>query len=453
MTGVPGSDEWLRDQTRGLLDFALRAVAPEGGFGWLDEDGNIDRVYDRELWITCRMTHVCAIGTLLGHPGCREGLDHGVRAIETIFSDHENGGWYTAVGWDGSPTDDSKAAYPHAFVILAASSAVAAGHTDALPLLREAIACSTAHFWDDEYHMIVEEWDRAFTQLDRYRGVNANMHTVEAYLAAADALDLPGVIGEARTWAEPGADVVTSADREQAELLRPRRREGIADAAAGGAEPGATVAEILRNRAYLILDRVINREARANGWRIPEHFDTAWQPLPDFNRDHPADPFRPYGATVGHGLEWARLCLQAQASLSDSPDWMGDAATALYDRALADGWAVDGADGFVYTTDWDGLPVVHERMHWVLAEALNTAFVLAKLRLCDTAASTAQWWAYADECFIDHVRGSWRHELDRHNQASATVWAGKPDVYHAIQATVLPSLPVAPAIVSALALR
>ena len=35
--------------------------------------------------------------------------------------------------------------------------------------------------------MVVEEWDEAFTTLDAYRGVNANMHTVEALLAAADA--------------------------------------------------------------------------------------------------------------------------------------------------------------------------------------------------------------------------------------------------------------------------
>ena len=72
------------------------------------------------------------------------------------------------------------------------------------------------------------------------------------------------------------------------------------------------------------------------------------------NRDRPDDQFQPYGATVGHGLEWSRLLLHLEASLADPPDWLLPAAEALFDRAVADGWAVDGADGFVYTTDWDG---------------------------------------------------------------------------------------------------
>ena len=36
------------------------------------------------------------------------------------------------------------------------------------------------------------------------------------------------------------------------------------------------------------------------------HFDPQWRALPDYNRDTPADPFRPYGATIGHWFEWAR---------------------------------------------------------------------------------------------------------------------------------------------------
>ena len=43
------------------------------------------------------------------------------------------------------------------------------------------------------------------------------------------------------------------------------------------------------------------------------------------------------------------------------------------DRAVRDGWAVDGAPGFAYTTDWAGAPVVRTRMHWVAAEAIGAA--------------------------------------------------------------------------------
>lgn len=46
------------------------------------------------------------------------------------------------------------------------------------------------------------------------------------------------------------------------------------------------------------------------------------------------------------------------------------AAENLYNRAVGDGWNADGAPGIVYTTDWNGKPVVHDRMHWTLAEAI-----------------------------------------------------------------------------------
>ena len=53
-----------------------------------------------------------------------------------------------------------------------------------------------------------------------------------------------------------------------------------------------------------------------------------------------------------------------------------ETAEKLFDWAVEDGWNADGAPGIVYTTDWDGKPVVHDRMHWVLAEAINTSAVL-----------------------------------------------------------------------------
>ena len=44
------------------------------------------------------------------------------------------------------------------------------------------------------------------------------------------------------------------------------------------------------------------------------------------------------------------------------------------------------------------------------------------------------------EYFVDETRGSWRHELDPRNRPSSHVWEGKPDVYHAYQAMLLPRL-------------
>ena len=135
----------------------------------------------------------------------------------------------------------------------------------------------------------------------------------------------------------------------------------------------ATDDDAWRRRAARIAGFVVDLAASYDG-RLPEHFDSDWTPELDHNADQPADPFKPYGATVGHGLEWSRLLLTLDAALPD--DRLLPTAELLFDRAVADGWEVDGAPGFVYTTDWSGRPVVPDRMHWVLAEALAAAAAL-----------------------------------------------------------------------------
>ncbi len=76
--------------------------------------------------------------------------------------------------------------YAHAFVILAASSATLAGLPGAKELLDEALALYDLRFWNEEEGLSCDTWNTEFTVLDDYRGLNANMHTVEAFLAAAD---------------------------------------------------------------------------------------------------------------------------------------------------------------------------------------------------------------------------------------------------------------------------
>ncbi|HYF72298.1 MAG TPA: AGE family epimerase/isomerase, partial [Nocardioides sp.] len=101
--------------------------------------------------------------------------------------------------------------------------------------------------------------------------------------------------------------------------------------------------------------------------------------------------------------------------------------------------------------DWQDRPVVRNRMHWVQAEALAAAAVLAR-RTGDEryAVLERDWWDFADRHFVDHVpdAGSWHHELGPDNRPVAGTWSGKPDVYHAYQATLLTTLlttlPVAP---------
>ena len=71
---------------------------PGGGFGWLDDDGVPEPGRPLELWITCRMTHVYALGHLLGRPDCAGLVDHGIAALRDLFHDDVNGGWFAQVG-------------------------------------------------------------------------------------------------------------------------------------------------------------------------------------------------------------------------------------------------------------------------------------------------------------------------------------------------------------------
>jgi mannose/cellobiose epimerase-like protein (N-acyl-D-glucosamine 2-epimerase family) len=392
---------WLERHTDHLLAFGVPAASSDVGFAWLDQVGRPDRTGPIELWITARMTHVYGLGVLLGRPEAGELVDLGLAAMAGPFADRRHGGWYSSVTWDGSPLDATKAAYAHAFVILAAATATVAGRPGARALLDSALEVNDRRFWEPEAGAVVDGWDPQFESLDPYRGANANMHTVEAYLAAADAT------GDGQ-WLD---------------------------------------------RALRICSRIVDKEARAADWRIPEHYDSGWRSLPDYNRTLPEDRFRPFGATPGHGLEWSRLVVEARAAADDAaPPWMLDAAVALFARAVGDGWNEGGQPGFCYTTDFEGRAVVRHRLHWVAAEGLGAA---ASLYRATGDASYARWyetwWEYVARYVLDREHGSWRHELDPSGRPTAEMWPGKPDLYHAVQATLLPRLPLAPSLATALA--
>jgi mannose/cellobiose epimerase-like protein (N-acyl-D-glucosamine 2-epimerase family) len=90
-------------------------------------------------------------------------------------------------------------------------------------------------------------------------------------------------------------------------------------------------------------------------------------------------------------------------------------------------------------------------MHWVVAEAVAAAAALhAATGEPRYTADRDRFWAFAQAHHVDRARGSWIHQLDRHNRPAATVWPGKPDLYHAVQAVLLPRLPLAPGLAVAL---
>ena len=97
-------------------------------------------------------------------------------SLRSDFRDDAHGGWFAQVG--GS-TD--KRAYEHVFVVLAAASARATRE-----LLGEALEVLETHFWDEDAGALVDVWNRDWSELEAYRGANANMHGVEAMLATED---------------------------------------------------------------------------------------------------------------------------------------------------------------------------------------------------------------------------------------------------------------------------
>ncbi|OLT28596.1 N-acyl-D-glucosamine 2-epimerase [Nocardiopsis sp. CNR-923] len=431
----PGHPAWLRAEERRLLAFAARSVVADG-FGWLDARGRVEEDRPTATWITARMTHVFALAHLRGEEGADRWADHGLAALAGPLRDAARGGWYEQVpdrgdqgnrsqdegslrkdaadGPDGSAGTGAsvdaaadgqrRSAYTHAFVVLAAASAALAGRPGARDLLDEALRVVDAHFWEESARAVRESWDGAWTSTEDYRGANSNMHCVEAFLAAADAT------GD-RRWTL---------------------------------------------RALAVAERLVHRVAADHGWRLPEHFTSDWRALPDHNRDRPDDPFRPFGSTTGHLLEWARLLVHLELALRDAgeavPDWLRPDTVRLFDHAVRRGWAADGADGFVYTLDWADAPVVRERMHWVVAEATMAAWALGALTGDDGyARHYDRWWDYADRHHLDREHGSWHHELDPAGRPAGAVWPGKPDVYHAYQATVLPQIGLAGSLAAAAA--
>ncbi|MDJ0469819.1 AGE family epimerase/isomerase [Rhodococcoides fascians] len=381
---LPAHQRWLDTESARLLRFGSSLEHPAGGAAWLNDRGHPDLSHPALTYITARMAHVHFLASMQGYPGSRRKADRVFDGLLTTLRDSTNGGWFESSA-DASSPDATKTAYTHAFVVLAAAAAAAAGHPSGRGLLDEALEVVDRRFWDENHGMCADTWNASWTALDGYRGINANMHMVEALLAAADA-------GAPEVW---------------------------------------------RSRAVRICDNVIGW-SQANENRIPEHFTAEWQPMLEYNSGDTANQFKPYGATVGHGFEWARLLVQASL-VADSPgghDYVA-AAASLYHRAAQDGWQPGGpSPGFVYTTDWTGRPVVRERLHWVLCEAIAAAATLGRRTGEERYDNDYRaWWDIAADSFIDLVDGSWHHELDADNRPAATVWSGKPDLYHAVQAT------------------
>ena len=382
-TSRPAHRRWLETQADALFSFyEPHSLDPHGGFFVLDDAGHPREETARELHLTARMAHCAAIGVLLGRPGAQDLLDHAMFSIRKHHHDNDHDGYYTSFTADG-PLKRDKLAYGHAFVLLAGASAKVAGHPDAHKLIADVSQILDAKFWESGPGAYAEEFHADWTPFSRYRGQNANMHMTEALMAAFEATG-------------------------EADYLR---------------------------KAESVAELILHRHAQSAGWRVPEHYTADWT----VDSHYKGDPmFRPYGYTPGHALEWTRLALQLWTLGGERLDWLKTAAISLFAQAVAQGWNT-GRGGFYYTLAYDGDPKVRDRLWWPVCEGIGAAHFLAH-----TAGEPSvelqyrKFWNFAARHFIDAEYGGWRHQLDDELRPIPDLFHGKPDIYHALQACLIP---------------
>lgn len=374
---------WLRGDAARQLDFFRASVRGDGGFDVLDWQGEPLAPGPQELHTTTRLIHSYALGQAFGFDGGADVINAGMAWLWDRHRDTEHGGYHWSVTGQG-PADSTKLAYGHVFVLLAASSAKQVDHPDADRLFADVATVLDHRYWDEDFGLFRDEFNRDWSPFSSYRGMNANMHGVEALLAAFEAT------GEA----------------------------------------------LFLQRAGRILEFFVGNIAPAHGWRLPEHYSEDWR----VDREYQGNPmFRPAGSTPGHSFELGRLTLQ-HWDLSGRP---GNAAPQdarrLIEQALSDAWQAEKG-GFAYTLDLDGKIAIADRYWWPVTEAIGALASLIKLDggRKEDEAWYRKLWGFAEAHLIDQESGGWLPELDEANQPTARQFLGKPDIYHALQADLLP---------------
>jgi mannose/cellobiose epimerase-like protein (N-acyl-D-glucosamine 2-epimerase family) len=352
---------WLREYAHTLLSYYHSNSLDTHFGGYIAQlDERNGHVYDgrtKHLVATARAVHNFSVGCLIDGPvWCRTAAEHGLTFLETAHWDDRHEG-YDWILEGRAATDRTRHCYGHAFVMLAGARAHQAGVERGLATLERAYDVIDDRFWEPEHGLCADEASPDWVETDSYRGLNANMHTCEALLAAYEATD------ESRYL----------------------------------------------DRAALIAEGVTRDLAAFGDGRLWEHYTEDWRADFEYNRDDPAHQFRPWGYQPGHHLEWAKLLLILNEHTADP--WYVDRATELFDEAVEMGWDEDHG-GFYYTVDNESDPVVDDKYSWEVAEGIGAAALLS-----EHDPQYLEWydrlWEHAQAHFVNPRHGNWYERLAR----------------------------------------
>lgn len=356
--------EGLRHQFRDVLNFYYPDAIDTTVGGYAAQiDERKGYVYDsrtRHLIATARGINNFSLGVLADGPEwCRYAAEHGLRFLSTVHwdEDHEGYDWLL----DGrESTDRTRFCYGHAFALLASARAYQAGIPGARDELDRAFDVLDEHFWEPTQRLYADRASADWEELEPYRGANANMHTVEALLAAGEATD------EGRFF----------------------------------------------ERAHTVLERFTRELSRPNDGLLWEHYSESWEPDLTYNEDEPHHQFRPPGYQPGHHAEWAKLLLMLADHCED--EWLIERAMELFDSAIDLGWD-DEYGGLYYTVERSGTPIVDEKYGWAHTEAIGASALLSQYE-----DSYLSWydrlWAYARDHFVNPRYGNWYERLTREGE-------------------------------------
>ena len=351
----PGTAQWRDAEAGRLIAFGRAAALPGGGFGWLGANGEIDAAQPCPLYVNARMTYVFALASLQGADGARSLAASGLQALASRYADGENGGWFASVDLAGRSSTPPRRTMPTRIRCWPRPARRPPGFPGLRPPSRRPPAPSRRTSGPTREGCALESWNADFT--------------------------------------ESGAV--------------PRRQQ---QHALGRGLPGRgrchRPPRLARHGPLSIATRLINIHARANAWRIPEHYDENWRPRPDYNRrpprrpvpalrHHPGPLLRvgPAAARPGGRRRPARPGLAARG---------GDRAV-RYRRGRRRGPGTVTRDSSTPSTT-HGQPVVTARLHWVACEAVLAADALHRRTGEERfAAAAARWWDEIDRYFLDRA--------------------------------------------------